>query len=401
MLVSLALIFLLGMGLGAVFEKLRLPKLIGMLIAGIVLGPHMLNWIDPSILLVSADLRKIALIIILLRAGLSLNMHDLKKVGRPALLMCFVPACAEIAGMLLFAPPILGITVLDAAILGSVVAAVSPAVVVPKMLKLMEKGYGTEKGIPQLVMAGASVDDVFVIVLFTSFTSLAQGGEAPALRFVEIPVSIVLGVAAGLFIGKLLCTFFEKVHIRDTAKTMVLLSIAFLLVGAESRLAQIVPFSGLLAVMAVGVAMLRVSPHRAKRLATKLSKWWVAAEVLLFALVGATMNMQYALAAGGKVVALLIVVLLFRVAGVFVCMLGTTLTMKERLFCAVAYIPKATVQAAIGGVPLAMDLLCGELVLTVAVLAILVTAPLGAFGIDVLHKECLNKEEPLLRKSAK
>lgn len=390
MLTSLAFIFLVGMGLGAIFTKLKLPSLIGMLITGWILGPYSLNLIDGSILSISTDLRQLALVIILTRAGLSLNLNDLKRIGRPAVLMCFVPACFEIFGMVLIAPKLMGITVLEAAVLGAVVAAVSPAVIVPRMLKLMENGYGRDKSIPQLIMAGASVDDVFVIVLFTSFAALANGGSISPFRILKIPVSIALGVIVGVLLGWLLSLFFRKVHIRDSAKVIILLSAAFLLMALEHRMEHIIPFSGLLAVMAIGIATLRFYPVLAERLSAKFSKLWVAAEILLFVLVGATVDIGYAASAGAKAVLLLVLVLFFRMAGVLVCLLQTKLNRKERLFCMVAYIPKATVQAAIGGIPLAMGLACGNLVLTIAVLSILVTAPLGAFGVDSLYKKCLS-----------
>lgn len=393
MLMSLALIFLAGMSLGAIFKKLRLPSLLGMLIAGILLGPYVLNLIDRSILDISASLRQIALVIILMRAGLSLNLNDLKRVGRPAVLMCFIPACFEILGMILLAPRIMNISILDAAILGSVIAAVSPAVVVPRMLRLMEEGYGKDKSIPQMIMAGASVDDVFVIVLFSSFTSLATGGSISAMRFVEIPISIILGILVGIAVGWALSFFFKKVLLRNTAKVLVILSVSFLLLALENFLEGIIAFSGLLSIMAVGIATLRFSPEVAPAMSSKFSKLWVGAEVLLFVLVGATVDIGYALAAGAQAILLLILVLLFRLAGVFVCMLGTKLHLKERLFCMVAYVPKATVQAAIGGIPLALGLSCGNLVLTVAVLAILITAPLGALGVDLLYQRCLKKSE--------
>lgn len=393
MLTSLALIFLVGMLLGSIFTKLRLPSLIGMLITGMILGPYALNLINVSILNLSAELRQLALVIILMRAGLSLDLNELKKVGRPAILMCFLPACFELGAMVFFAPKILGITVLEAAIMGCVVAAVSPAVIVPRMIKLMEGGYGTGKAIPQLIMAGASVDDVFVIVLFTSFTSLATGGEVLPLRFAEIPVSILFGVIIGGFLGWLFSRFFKKAHIRDSAKVIILLSTACLLVALEKVLEHKLPFSGLLAVMAVGVATLRFHPDLARRLSAKFSKLWVAAEILLFVLVGAAVDLRFAAAAGGKVILLLLIVLIFRVAGVSLCLLRTNLNRKERLFCMIAYIPKATVQAAIGGIPLAIGLACGNLVLTCAVLSILVTAPLGAFGIDLTYRKWLTREK--------
>ena len=392
MLTSLSLVFLLGMLLSRAFQKIRLPGLLGMLLTGMILGPYALNMLDGSILGISADLRQIELIIILTRAGLSLDIQDLKKVGRPAVLMCFVPACFEIMGMILLAPRLLGISVLDAAIMGAVVGAVSPAVIVPKMLNLMEKGYGVKKSIPQLILAGASVDDVFVIVLFTAFTGLAQGGTFSPASILSIPVSIGTGIAAGGLAGILLALFFQKVHIRDSAKVVILLSISFLMIELENRLKGYVPFSGLLAVMSIGIALQKKRYEAAARLSVKYSKLWVAAEVLLFVLVGATVDISYALKAGAAAVILIFGVLIFRMAGVFFCLLGTDINRKERLFCMIAYMPKATVQAAIGGVPLAMGLGCGKIVLTVAVLAILITAPLGAFGVEQTYKRLLKAD---------
>ena len=392
MLTSLSLVFLLGMLLSRAFQKIRLPGLLGMLLTGMILGPYALNMLDGSILGISADLRQIALIIILTRAGLSLDIQDLKRVGRPAVLMCFVPACFEIMGMILLAPRLLGISVLDAAIMGAVVGAVSPAVIVPKMLNLMEKGYGVKKSIPQLILAGASVDDVFVIVLFTAFTGLAQGGTFSPASILSIPVSIGTGIAAGGLAGILLALFFQKVHIRDSAKVVILLSISFLMIELENRLKGYVPFSGLLAVMSIGIALQKKRYEAAARLSVKYSKLWVAAEVLLFVLVGATVDISYALKAGAAAVILIFGVLIFRMAGVFFCLLGTDINRKERLFCMIAYMPKATVQAAIGGVPLAMGLGCGKIVLTVAVLAILITAPLGAFGVEQTYKRLLKAD---------
>ena len=391
MLTSLSLVFLLGMLLSRAFQKIRLPGLLGMLVTGMILGPYALNMLDGSILGISADLRQIALII-LTRAGLSLDIQDLKKVGRPAVLMCFVPACFEIMGMILLAPRLLGISVLDAAIMGAVVGAVSPAVIVPKMLNLMEKGYGVKKSIPQLILAGASVDDVFVIVLFTAFTGLAQGGTFSPASILSIPVSIGTGIAAGGLAGILLALFFQKVHIRDSAKVVILLSISFLMIELENRLKGYVPFSGLLAVMSIGIALQKKRYEAAARLSVKYSKLWVAAEVLLFVLVGATVDISYAMKAGAAAVILIFGVLIFRMAGVFFCLLGTDINRKERLFCMIAYMPKATVQAAIGGVPLAMGLGCGKIVLTVAVLAILITAPLGAFGVEQTYKRLLKAD---------
>lgn len=390
MLLSIALIMLIGMASGYICRRLKLPGLLGMIITGIILGPYVLDLIDPSILNISADLRKIALIIILTRAGLTLDINDLKRVGRPAILMCFVPATFELAGMLLLAPRILGISLLEAAIMGAVVAAVSPAVVVPKMIKLIDEGYGTKKSIPQLILAGASVDDVYVIVLFSTFTGLAKGDRVSAMSFINIPVSVVLGIALGIASGWLLAVYFKKVHVRDTIKVIIVLSISFILVSAENALCTPITFSALIAVMFMGIALSRYRNETAVRLSGKFNRLWVGAEVVLFVLVGASVDIVYALSAGAGAVILIFSVLTFRIAGVFVCLTGTNLNMKERLFCMLAYTPKATVQAAIGSVPLAMGLSCGSIVLTVAVLAIVITAPLGAFMIDLTYKKLLS-----------
>ena len=393
MLLSVGLILLVGMSLGWLCQKLKLPSLLGMLLTGVVLGPYMLDLLDPSILNISAELRKIALIIILTRAGLGLDISGLKKIGRPALLMCFVPASFELLGMMLIAPKLMGMSLLEAAIMGSVLAAVSPAVVVPRMVKLMDEGYGTAKGIPQLILAGASVDDVYVIVLFSTFTGMAQGGKASVLSFVNIPVSIILGIAIGLALGFALAFFFRKVHLRDTSKVLIILSISFLLAAAEDSLSTAITFSSLIAIMFLGVGLQKKREEVAKRLSAKFSKLWVAAEVFLFVLVGATVNIGYLGNVGVKALLVIIGALAFRMLGVFVCLLGTKLSSKEKLFAMLAYTPKATVQAAIGGIPLAMGLACGETVLTVAVLAIVLTAPLGAFAIDLSYKKLLKKEE--------
>ncbi|MBP7487117.1 MAG: cation:proton antiporter [Parabacteroides sp.] len=392
MLTSLAYIFLMGLSLGYIFNKLRLPALLGMLFTGIILGPYALNLLDPSILSISADLRQLALVIILTRAGLALDLDDLKKVGRPALLMCFVPACFEIAGMVLLAPSLLGISILEAALMGTVIAAVSPAVIVPKMLFLMENKIGTKKSIPQLIMAGASVDDVFVIVLFTAFTGLLSGGEVSSASFLQIPIAIVTGLAAGILLGLVLSIYFKRFHMRDSVKVLILLSISFLLVAMEKLLKGTLPVSGLLAVMGMSATLLKTYGLLAKRLSAKFNKLWVGAEILLFVLVGATVDIKYAVAAGFAAVLLIFGVMIFRLAGVYVSLLKTPLTKKERVFCMIAYMPKATVQAAIGSIPLALGLSCGKIVLTVAVLAILITAPLGAFGVDISYKKLLEQD---------
>ena len=391
MLLSIALILILGMFMGWLCQKIKLPSLLGMLITGIVLGPYGLNLLDGSILGISADLRKIALIIILTRAGLGLDISGLKKIGRPAVLMCFVPASFELIGMILLAPKLMGLTTLEAAIMGAVLAAVSPAVVVPRMVKLMDEGYGVKEGIPQLILAGASVDDVYVIVLFSTFVGMMQGEGASVLKFVNIPISIFLGIAIGLVLGVLLAHYFKKVHIRDTSKLLIILSISFLLVVLEDKLTTAITFSSLIAIMFIDVGLQKKREVVAKRLSAKYGKLWVAAEVFLFVLVGATVNISYLGKVGVKALLVIVGALVFRMLGVFVCLLGTSLKRKERLFAMLAYTPKATVQAAIGGIPLALGFACGDTVLTVAVLAIVITAPLGAFAIDLSYKKWLSR----------
>lgn len=398
MLTSLSFIFLVGLAMGAICQKLKLPRIIGMLATGIVLGPYVLDLLDPSILSISSDLRKMALIIILLKAGLSLNLEDLKKVGRPAIMMAFVPATFELIGYLVFAPLILGITRVEAAVMGSVLAAVSPAVVVPRMVQLMENKYGTEKAIPQMIMAGASCDDIFVIVLFTTFLSMAQGGSADIKAFVNIPISIILGIILGAIVGYLLYLFFEtayakKHYVRNSMKIIIVLGFSFLLIAIEGWLEGKIAMSGLLAVVSMAcVLRMKCTSFVSKRLSEKFGKLWLAAEVILFVLVGAAVDIRYTLDAGLAAVAMIFAALIFRSFGVWLCTVKTSLTLKERAFCVIAYLPKATVQAAIGSVPFAAGLPCGKIVLSVAVMAIIITAPLGAFGMDFTYKKFLHKE---------
>lgn len=389
MLTSIALILLTGLLLGSIFSKMKLPSLLGMMIAGIILSPHALNLIDDSILNISADLRQIALVIILTRAGLSLDLSELKKVGRPAILMSFVPACVEILGAVLLAPWLLHVSVLEAAIIGSVIAAVSPAVIVPRMIRLIEEGYGKQNSIPQLILAGASVDDVFVIVVFTAFTALASTGKISVGRFLQIPVSILLGIAVGIVVGMGLILFFQRFHMRDSVKLLIILSVSFLLIELQKQLEGIVPISGLLAIMSVGIVIRQKYDVLAVRLSGKYNKLWVAAEVFLFVLVGATVDLKYAVSAGVGAILLVAGALCFRMLGVAISLIRTKLTKKERVFCMLAYTPKATVQAAIGAIPLTMGLPCGQIVLTVAVLSILITAPFGAICVDNLYKKLL------------
>lgn len=393
MLFSIAMMMLLGLVLSWICQRVKLPGLIGMLITGVMLGPYGLNIIDQSVLSISSDIRKIALIIILTRAGLSLDVSGLKKIGRPALMMCFVPASFELIGTICFAPGLLGISTLEAAIMGAVLAAVSPAVVVPRMVKLIEEGYGNKKQIPQLILAGASVDDVYVIVLFTTFLGMIQGDGISFIRFVNIPASIVFGIIIGLFTGWILALLFKIFHMRDTVKIMVILSVSFILVYMEDMLNTPITYSALIAIMFTGVALTQYREVVSVRLQTKYNKLWVVAEVFLFVLVGANVNINYLGSVGVKAVLVIAGAIFFRMLGVFVCLLGTNLTRKERLFTMMAYTPKATVQAAIGSIPLSVGLACGDIVLTVAVLAIVTTAPLGAFAIDNTYKVLLGKEE--------
>lgn len=395
MLTSLAFIFLVGLAAAAICQQLKLPRIIGMLITGIILGPYVLDLLDPSILSISSELRQMALIIILLKAGLSLDLSDLKKVGRPAVLMSFVPASFEILAFFLFAPHILGIKPIEAAVMGAVLAAVSPAIVVPRMVRLMDQNYGTDKSIPQLILAGASCDDIFLIVLFSTFSNITQGGNAHLMDFVNIPVSILFGIVLGGITGYLLSLFFETAHahkhcVRNSMKVIIVLGISFLLMAIETWMKDIVSISGLLAVVSMACLLkIKSTTFVSKRLSDKFGKLWLAAEVILFVLVGAAVDIRYTLNAGGAAILMILVALLFRSVGVAICLIRTRLTKKERLFCILSYLPKATVQAAIGSVPLAMGLPCGQIVLSVAVLGILITAPLGAILIDGTYKKLL------------
>ncbi|MBR6873182.1 MAG: cation:proton antiporter [Ruminococcus sp.] len=399
MLLSLAIIFLVGLSAAAIFEKIGLPRIIGMLGVGIAVSPYVLDLLDEKILGISSELRQIALIIILVRAGLTLNLADLKKVGRPAVMMSFVPACFEIAGYVIFAPILLGVTRIEAAVMGAVLSAVSPAVVVPRMVRLIEEKVGTKKSIPQMILAGASCDDIFVIVLFSTFVTMAQGGSAKATDFLNIPVSILLGVALGAAAGAVLFMIFETAYkhgskIRNSAKVMIILGTAFLLMSVETLAKPYVAVSGLLAVVAMAcVIKLKGEKSVSLRLSEKFGKLWIGAECLLFVLVGAAVDVRYTLTAGASALGMIFAALVFRAVGVCLCMIGTELNAKERAFCVIAYLPKATVQAAIGSVPLSLGLPCGKIVLSVAVLAILMTAPLGAIGIDKTCGRCLEREE--------
>lgn len=393
MLTSLAIIFLFGLTLGALFNKLKMPALLGMLLTGIVLGPHALNLLDPKILSISDDLRELALVIILMRAGLSLDLASLKQVGRPAVMMCCVPALFEIAGAIVFGRMI-GLSLLDSAIVGAILGAVSPAVVVPRMVKLMDEHRGTAKGIPQMILVGSSADDVFVIVIFTSLLTLAQGGQVSGMEFLKIPEAIALGLVLGVLVGCVLAAFFKRVHMRDTTKVLILLGFSFLFLELEEDLKPYVSMSGLLAIMALGSTIYKRKESLALRLSSKFSKLWVGAEIFLFVLIGAMVDVRYAMHAGVAAAVLIVGALVFRMAGVGVCMIKTKLNLKETAFCMIAYTPKATVQAVLGAMPLAAGLPAGMQILTIAVLAILITAPLGAIGIDATEKRFLTQDEP-------
>lgn len=398
MLTSLALVFLAGLAAAAVCSAIKLPRIVGMLLVGIVLGPHMLNVLDDSILSISSELRQMALIIILLKAGLSLNLSDLRQVGRPAVLLSCLPATCELAGYILLAPYLLDVNRIEAAVMGAVLAAVSPAVVVPRMVFLMENRWGTDKSIPQMLLAGASCDDIYVIVLFTTFTGIAQGGNARAADFLNIPVSIVLGIAVGAAAGYALSRFFEAAFarnhmVRGSVKIIIVLSVSFLLVALETVLKGKIALSSLLAVTSMACMLARKTTGEVRaRLSEKFGKLWIAAELILFVLVGAAVDIRYVSETGLAAVLMVFAALIFRAAGVVLCLAGTKLNRRERLFCVIAYLPKATVQAAIGSVPLAMGLPCGKIVLSVAVLAILITAPLGALGMDAAYRKLLKYE---------
>lgn len=392
MLISIALIFLTGLFLGDIFEKINLPKFIGMILAGVLLGPYALNLIDNSILNNSADIRQMALVVILTRAGLSLNINDLKRLGRPAVLMCFLPACFEIVGVVILSQLLTQITLVQSLLMGCVIAAVSPAVIVPRMIKLINQGYGTEKSIPQLILAGASVDDVFVIVLFTSFVSLETSGEFSVLSLVKVPISILLGIILGIIVGYLLNMFFNKTAIRNTNKVIILLSFSFIMLQIEEVLKNIIPISALISIMTVGLFLYQKNYQLSKQLSEKYNKIWVVAEVMLFVLVGSLLNIKYLLNSGLSFVLIILFALLFRLVGVYTCLIKTDLTVKEKFFCMGAYTPKATVQAAIGAIPLSMGISAGESILTVSILSIIITAPIGAIFIDKTYNKFLCKK---------
>lgn len=397
MILSLGLILIIGMVFAKIFDRLRLPRIIGMLLTGIILGPQVLNLLDSNILAISSDLRTIALIVILLKAGFSLDIKDLKKVGRSAVLLSFLPASFEILAYGIFVPKLLGLNIINAILMGSVMAAVSPAIVVPRMVKLIDEGYGRDESIPQMILAGASCDDVFVLVLFSSFLSMSKGSAFSYKSLIKVPVSIILGIALGFFIGYLLFLFFERkykngTYIRNSTKVIIILALAFLLVSLEGLLKEIIPISGLLAVIAMASSYkIKADEKVIERLSEKFAKLWIFAEILLFVLVGAEVDIKYMTGIGTVGILLIFLGLLIRSLGVFLSVSGSKLNKNEKIFTIFAYTPKATVQAAIGSVALANGLESGMAILSVAVLGIIITAPFGAILIDNSYKKLLKK----------
>lgn len=392
MLLSLGFIIVVGYLLGRLLSAMNLPSLIGYIIAGLIMGPSFFNLIDQSTLDIASDLRRIALMIILLRAGLNIDFQDLKKVGRPAILMSFLPATLEIIGTIILAPIFFGMSYLSAAILGAIVAATSPAVVVARMLDLMGMGYGKKKGVPQMILAGSSMDDIFVIIIFTALTALAQTGEFHWLSMLSMPTSIILGIAGGLLVGWLLSLAIEKYQLSGGYPVILSFGMAMLFDGIEKAMTGPIGFSALLAVMAMGFMMFRVNPVQAKSVQVGFNHLWQVFEIILFVLVGASMSIESVKDSGLIAVVLIVLLLVFRGLGVLLSVLGTQLNKEEKAFAIFAYIPKATVQAAIGAVPLAMGLPNGQIILTISVVAILVTAPLGAVLIDQTHNRLLRND---------
>lgn len=397
MILSLGLILIVGMIFAKIFEKLKLPRIIGMLLTGIILGPQVLNLLDSNILAISSDLRTIALIVILLKAGLSLDIKDLKKVERSAVLLSFLPASFEILAYAIFVPKLLGLSLIDSLLMGAVMAAVSPAIVVPRMVKLIDEGYGKNESVPQMILAGASCDDVFVLVLFSSFLSMAKGSAFSYKSLLNVPISIVLGIGLGIIIGYLLYLFFEirynnGTYIRNSSKVIIILAFAFLLVSMEGMVIDIIPVSGLLAVIAMASSYkIKAEEKVVERLSEKFAKLWIFAEILLFVLVGAEVDIKYMTEIGSVGILLIFLGLIIRSLGVFLSVSGSKLNKNEKIFTIFAYTPKATVQAAIGSVALANGLESGMAILSVAVLAIIITAPLGAILIDNSYKKLLKK----------
>ena len=391
MLTDIAIIFVFGIFMAYIFEKIGLAPIIGMLIAGIIISPNQLNFVSDDIINLSADLRQIALVTILTRAGLALNFDKLKKVGRPAILLSFVPASIEMLGIIIFAKRFFSIDTIDAGILAAVLAAVSPAIVVPRMIKLIDEGYGADKNIPEMILAGASVDDVFVIVFFSSFLALKTGGTLSAMSFLNIPISIITGILLGIVAGKILAIVFEKIKVNDIYKAMIFIGISFLMLRLQNVIEKYLALSALISIMTAGITINRKNTKLSTKLLDSYNRLWKVFELFLFVLVGISVNLAYVREAGFLAVILILIGLIFRMIGVNFSLIKTNLNKNERLFTSFAYLPKATVQAAIGPVALQMGLASGNLILSVSVIAILLTAPLGAILTDKTYKKLLKK----------
>lgn len=392
MLGSLGLIILLGLVVSKLFEKYKIPGLVGLLILGIVIGPYVMNLLHPNILKISGDLRKVSLIIILLRAGLGINKEDLKKVGAPALKMSCIPGLIEGFFIAFASVKLLNFSFIQGGILGFIIAAVSPAVVVPSMLNLIEKGVGTDKRIPTLILAGASIDDVFAITIFTAFLGLYSGININiGMELLNIPISIFLGVLCGIVLGFILVKLFKRSNIIDTRKGLLILSTSILLTELENILKSKIEIASLLGVMTMGFVIAEKIPKVGRKMSVTFNRIWIFAEILLFVLVGAEVNIYVAINAGKIGAIILFIGLLGRSIGVMISLLGTNLNWKERMFCVISYMPKATVQAAIGGIPLSLGVQSGDIILAMAVLSILITAPLGAIGINFSAEKLLEE----------
>jgi NhaP-type Na+/H+ or K+/H+ antiporter len=390
-LLSIGLILGLGFLFGVLFEKIKLPKIIGMIFIGILIGPSVLNIINGSVLNISAELRQTALVIILTRAGLSLDLENLKKIGRPALLMCFVPAIFEIAVITLIAPPLLGVTIFEALLIGSVVAAVSPAIIIPRMLKLQEAGYGKNKNVPELIMAGASVDDIFVIVLFYAFLGLSSGNALNLRTLVEIPVSIILGIIIGIVVGLGISRTLKKITVNEITQFLIVFAMSLALLGFETFIQTHVKFSALISIITLGMVIFLDNKIVATILQKQYASLWVFFEIILFVLVGISVDLNYVLSAGFMPIVVILIALIGRTIGVYISLIFTNLNFKERLFIIISYIPKATVQASIGAIALTNGLSVGPLILTIAVFSILITAPIGAILTDLSYKKLLQQ----------
>jgi NhaP-type Na+/H+ or K+/H+ antiporter len=393
MIFSIGLILILGFIIGWLLSKIKIPGLVGMIIVGLLIGPYCLGLIDEKILSISTELRQVALVIILTRSGLNLDIDSLKKIGRPAILMSFIPATLEIIGTTLISQLLLEITIFESILLGTVLAAVSPAVVSPRMIKLIEERFGEKHQVPKLILAGSSVDDIYVIVLFYTFLGLVGNNAFDFVSITMIPVTIILGVLLGIIVGLILSYILKKTNFKTAINILIIISSSFLMIGLENMLKDYISISSLLGIMVIGIILLFRNKEQAKQLSDGYNNLWIFFEIILFVLVGATVDFSYAINNGLMAILILIIGLLFRTLGVLLCLIKTKLTFKERLFTILAYIPKATVQASIGGIALTLGLSCGSIILTVSVISILITAPIGAILIDNLSSKLLDRTD--------